>query len=165
MWVRRDAYDKAINNGFRFLFDFHGSNQKVSEMNNGGEDGELCWAIRFQGYEIHYLSSLKFTHQITSSKLSDSHVNLITERTSKSTLLGSIYHRVFQIKKTVVSNFWIKELIYIQIMYFKNFRFEKFYFSIELNRNLSNIILLLRIRNKYDDMVNHLLTFKSRSIK
>lgn len=165
MWVSRAAYDKAINNGFRFLFDFHGSNQKVGEMNNGGEDGELCWAIRFQGYEIHYLSSLKFTHQITSSKLSDTHFKLITERTSKSTLLGSLYHRVFQIKKTVVSNFWIKELIYIQIMYFKNFRFEKFYFSKELNRNLSNIILLLRIRNKYDDMVNRILTFKSRSIK
>jgi glycosyltransferase involved in cell wall biosynthesis len=164
MWVRRAAYDKAINNGFRFIFDFHGSNQKVSEKNNGGEDGELCWAIRFQGYEIHYLSSLRFIHRISTSKLSDSYFRLITERTSKSTLLGSLYYRIYRMNIDKVHNFWLKDLGFIFINYFKNFQFNTHYLTLELKRNLSNVFLLLKMRAKYDQLVNRLLTFKKSSI-
>jgi GT2 family glycosyltransferase len=161
MWVRRDAYDKAINNGFRFLFDFHGSNPKVSEMNNGGEDGELCWAIRFQGYEIHYLSSLQFIHRISISKLSDAYFKMISERTSKSTLLGTIYYRVNLMDIDKVYFFWIKELIYIII----NFKFKRVNLNEELSRNLSNIKTLLNMNFKYDVLVNKIISFKNKSSK
>ena len=164
MWVRRTAYDIAIKNGFRFMFDFHGSNQKVSQMNNGGEDGELCWAVRFQGYEIHYLSSLQFIHRISTSKLSDSYFRLITERTYKSTLLGTVYYRVNQMHIDEVHNFWLKELGFIFINYIKNFQFNSNYFTTEIKRNMSNIFLLLKMRAKYDQLVNRVLTFKKSSI-
>lgn len=161
MWVRRDAYDIAIKNGFRFMFDFHGTNQKVSQMNNGGEDGELCWAVRFQGYEIHYLSSLQFIHRISISKLSDAYFKMITERTSKSTLLGTIYYRVNLMDIDKVYFFWIKELIYIII----NFKFKRVNLNEELSRNLSNIKTLLKMNSKYDVLVNKIISFKNKSSK
>lgn len=161
MWVRRDAYDKAINNGFRFLFDFHGSNQKVSQMNNGGEDGELCWAVRFQGYQIHYLSSIQFIHRISETKLSDAYFKMITERTSKSTLLGTIYYRVNLMDIDKVYFFWIKEVIYIII----NFKFKRVNLNEELSRNLSNIKTLLNMNFKYDVLVNKIISFKNKSSK
>ena len=64
-----------------------------------------------------------------------------------------------------VSNFWIKELIFILIMYFKNLQLEISYFTIELQRNLSKIILLLKMRKKYDVILNKILTFKQNLIK
>ena len=164
MWVRRATYDTAISNGFSFIFDFHGVNQKVSQMNNGGEDGELCWAIRFQGYEIHYLSSLQFIHRISESKLSDAYFKMISERTSKSTLLGTIYYRVYQMHIDKVHNFWLKELGFIFINYLKNFQFNSNYFTTEIKRNMSNIFLLLKMRANYDQLINCLLTFKKSSI-
>ncbi len=164
MWVRREAYQKALQNGFSFIFDFHASNQSVKALNNGGEDGELCWAIRFQGYEIHYLGSLVFTHRISPSKFTDSYLKLIKERTDRSTLLGSLYFRVSLMEKEKATNFWIKELFFILIFYFKNFKLNKSYFTTELIRNWSNILLLFKMRKKYDNLVNNVLNFKSKSL-
>jgi glycosyltransferase involved in cell wall biosynthesis len=164
MWVRSEAYQKALQNGFSFIFDFHASNQSVKTLNNGGEDGELCWAIRFQGFEIHYLGSLVFTHRISPSKFTDSYLKLIKERTDRSTLLGSLYFRVSLMEKEKVTNFWIKELFFILIFYFKNFKLNKSYFTTELIRNWSNILLLFKMRKKYDNLVNNVLNFKSKSL-
>ncbi len=164
MWVRNEAYQKALQNGFSFIFDFHASNQSVKALNNGGEDGELCWAIRFQGFEIHYLGSLVFTHRISPSKFTDSYLKLIKERTDRSTLLGSLYFRVSLMEKEKATNFWIKELFFILIFYFKNFKLNKSYFTTELIRNWSNILLLFKMRKKYDNLVNNVLNFKSKSL-
>ena len=164
MWVRKAAYCQALLNGLPFIFDFHASNQSVKALNNGGEDGELCWAIRFQGYEIHYLSKLVFTHRISLFKFTDSYLKLIQERTNSSTLLGTIYFRVSKLNLVEVKHFWIKELIFIILNYFKNFEFTYCYLKLELKRNLSNILLLLKMRNKYDEMINSLLRFKNNSI-
>lgn len=165
MWVRKEAYQKAIKNGLPFIFDFHANNQSVKALNNGGEDGELCWAIRFQGYEIHYLSSLIFTHRIAHSKFTDSYLKMIQERTNHSTLLGTLYYRVSLMNTHKVNHFWIKELIFIIVLYFKNFRFEKAYFTKEMRRNLSNFFLLLKMRSKYDELVNKVLSFKLKSMQ
>jgi glycosyltransferase involved in cell wall biosynthesis len=163
MWIRKESYLKAKLNGFTFIFDFHGANQNVSELNNGGEDGELCWAIIYQGYEVHFLSTLKFIHRIDKSKFNLSHQKLILERVSKSTLLGTIYLRVSDLNKIKVSNYWIKELVYIFLMYFKNLKFSKSYFTTELTRNISNIKMLLKLRKRYDILVNKILDFKYQS--
>ena len=165
MWVRKEAYQRALKNGLPFIFDFHANNQSVKELNNGGEDGELCWAIRFQGYEIHYLGSLVFTHRIALSKFTDSYLKLIKERTNHSTLLGSLYFRVSLMEKEKATNFWIKELFFIFIFYFKNFQLKKSYFTTELIRNWSNVFLLLKMRRKYDDRVNKVLSFKIKSLQ
>jgi glycosyltransferase involved in cell wall biosynthesis len=165
MWVRKEAYLLAIKHGFPFIFDFHAINQSVKALNNGGEDGELCWVIRFQGYEIHYLSSLVFTHRIALSKFTDTYLKMIQERTNHSTLLGTLYYRVSLMNTLKVHHFWIKEMIFIIVLYFKNFRFEKAYFTKEVRRNLSNFFLLLKMRGKYDELVNKVLIFKLKSMQ
>ena len=163
MWVRKEAYQKAIKNGLPFIFDFHATNQSVKAFNNGGEDGELCWAIRFQGYEIHYLSTLIFTHRIALSKFSDTYLKMIKERSNHSTLLGTIYFRVDKLNVSSVKYFWFKELVFIILNYFKNFRFHYFYLTSELKRNYLNCLLLFKMRSKYDDIVNLILKFKHTS--
>lgn len=163
MWVRKEAYQKAIKNGLPFIFDFHATNQSVKAFNNGGEDGELCWAIRFQGYEIHYLSTLIFTHRIALSKFSDTYLKMIQERSNHSTLLGTIYYRVDKLNVSSVKYFWFKELVFIILNYFKNFRFHYFYLTSELKRNYLNCLLLFKMRSKYDDIVNLILKFKYTS--
>jgi GT2 family glycosyltransferase len=164
MWVLREAYEKAIVNGFHFIFDFHGSNQKMKSFNNGGEDGELCWSIIFQGYEIHYYSKLKFIHNISPLKFSKQHKRMILDRKRKSSLLGSMYYRVYSMQNKNVKFFWLKELIYILINYVKNIKFEYTYFTTELKRNWSNVVLLLSMNNKYDELVNQILEFKNNSL-
>lgn len=163
MWVRKEAYLLAIKHGLPFIFDFHANDQSVKALNNGGEDGELCWAIRFQGYEVHYLSSLIFTHRIALSKFTDSYLKMIQERTNHSTLLGSIYYRVDKLNLTRVNFFWFKELVFIILNYFKNFKFNYVYLTSELKRNYFNISLLLKMRSKYDEKVNLILKFKNSS--
>jgi glycosyltransferase involved in cell wall biosynthesis len=163
MWVRKEAYDKAIKNGLPFIFDFHATNQSVKALNNGGEDGEMCWAIRFQGYEIHYLSSLVFTHRIALSKFTDTYLKMIQERTNHSTLLGTIYYRVDKLNVSSVNYFWFKELFFIFLNYFKNFRFNYFYLTSEMKRNYLNCLLLFKMRSKYDEIVNLILKFKHSS--
>ena len=163
MWVRKEAYELALKNGLPFIFDFHSANQSVKAFNNGGEDGELCWAIRFQGYKIHYLSTLIFIHRIALSKFSDSYLKMIQERTNHSTLLGTLYYRVDKLNVSRVNYFWVKELFFIILNYFKNFRFNFFYLTSELKRNYFNIFLLLKMRYKYDEKVNLILNFKNSS--
>ena len=165
MWVRKEAYHLALKNGLPFIFDFHASNQSVKAFNNGGEDGELCWAIRFQGYEIHYLSSLVFTHRIALSKFTDTYLKLIQERTNHSTLIGTIYYRVDKLNVSKVKHFWIKEFLFIFFYYFKNLRFNFSYLTAELKRNFLNLFLLFILRSKYDDKINLILNFKNSSIK
>jgi hypothetical protein len=123
----------------------------------------LCWAIRFQGYEIHYLSSLVFTHRIALSKFTDSYLKMIQERTNHSTLLGTIYYRVDKLNVFSVNYFWFKELVFIIFNYFKNFRFHYFYLTSELKRNYLNCLLLFKMRSKYDEIVNLILKFKYTS--
>jgi len=165
MWVRKEAYLKALKNGLPFIFDFHASDQSEKALNNGGEDGELCWAIRFQGYEIHYLSTLVFFHRIAESKFTDTYLKWIQERTNNSTLLGTIYYRVDKLNVPRVKHFWLKELVFIVLNYFKNFRFNFSYLTLELKRNFINIFLLLKMRSEYDQKINLILNFKNLSIK
>jgi len=89
---------------------------------------------------------------------------MIQERTNHSTLLGTLYYRVSLINTHKVNHFWIKELIFIIVLYFKNFRFEKAYFTKEMRRNLSNFFLLLKMRRNYDELVNKVLSFKLKSM-
>lgn len=165
MWCRTEAYKSALKNGFKFHFDFHGTNQSVFSMTNGGEDSELCWAIRFQGYEIHYLEKLKFIHRISKEKLNEEHLNLLLERTNKITILGFVYLKVQSLNVEKVRLFWIKELIYMIFFYLKNLKFEKDYFTKELNRNKFNFIYLIKNRFLYDRLINSILQFKINSIK
>ena len=161
LWFRASVLKKAFDAGFQFIFNYVKDDPSLKKMSNGGEDGELCWAIKYQNYEIHYLESLKFNHIIDKHKFTLDYLELLKSRKSKYTLLGQVYRRAFDMQIHSVKNYWLKEIFYIVINYIKNFKFEKSYLINETNRNLSNLVFLFSYRGKYDVMINHLLKYKS----
>jgi glycosyltransferase involved in cell wall biosynthesis len=163
LWFRKSAYDQAVKNGFRFIFNYVRNNPRMSDMSNGGEDGELCWAIKYQGYEVHYHEDLRFTHYIEKFKLTQEYYTTILARKTQCTLFASLYYRVFQMPFSSVTNFWVKELVYIFVNYLKNFKINKHYFMGEIKRNRSNIKMLINYRSNYDGYVNQLLRFRDHS--
>jgi glycosyltransferase involved in cell wall biosynthesis len=163
MWFRKSIFERARLNGFDFLFDYNSSNPKSKSRTNGGEDGELCWALFYQGAEVHYVSNLRFNHWLDKSKLTTSFYKVILSRKNHATLLASLYYRVYHQIEKPVKYFWVKELFFIVFHFLKNVRFTKSYFTDELIRNLSNISLLLTMRSDYDKLVNRLVDFKNKS--
>lgn len=163
MWFRKSLFEKAKSNGFNFIFDFDANNPLTRNRKNGGEDAELCWAIIFQGFEVHYLSRMSFYHWLDKSKLTPHFYSIIKSRSINATLLNNLYYRVLFSIDNPVRYFWIKEIIFIFINYFKNIHFSINYFSEELYRNLSNIRVLISMRSDYDKMINNLIEFKNKS--
>ena len=165
MWFRSCLFQSALNNGFNFIFDYVKDGSTVKKHFNGGEDGELCWSIKYQGYEIHYSETLNFYHFIDPQKFSIKYLNQIKSRKSRLTLLSQVYRRVFEMDEIIVNNYWKKEIFYLLFHYFKNFELSKSYFIQETRRNLSNLIFLLSYRNRYDEILNNLIKFKRNFIK
>ncbi len=161
MWFRASVLRKALDAGFQFIFDYVKDDPSLKKMSNGGEDGELCWAIRYQNYEIHYLETLQFNHIIDKHKFSLDYLELLKSRKSKYTLLGQVYRRALGMQTRSVRNYWQKEILYIIINYFKNFKFKKSYLVDETIRNLSNLAFLFSYRSNYDAIINQLLKYKS----
>ena len=165
MWFRASLFQTALNNGFKFMFDYVKDDPNVKKRSNGGEDGELCWSIKYQGFEIHYLETLKFNHWIDQHKLSVQYLNQIKSRRTKLTLLSQVYRRAFTMDVFNVKNYWKKELFFIFIHFFKHFKFNKNYLIDETRRNISNLVFLLSYRNKYDKIYNDLLKYKQNFSK
>lgn len=163
LWFRKSVYDQAVKNGFRFIFNYVRNNPRMSDMSNGGEDGELCWAIKYQGYEVHYHEDLRFTHHIETFKLTQEYYTTILARKTQCTLFASLYYRMYHMSFSEVKFFWLKELIYIFINYFKNFKWNKQYVLGEIKRNRSNIKMLVNFKSKYDNYVNQILKFRDSS--
>ena len=55
MWQNHKLYMNAFNLGFKSFI-----KSRSGKKLGGGEDSELCWAIKFQGYEIWYAEDLWF---------------------------------------------------------------------------------------------------------
>ena len=163
LWFRKSAYDLAVQNGFQFIFNYVRDNPRMRDMSNGGEDGELCWAIKYQGYEVHYHNELNFIHHVEPFKLTANYYTSIKARKTQCTLFASLYYRVFNMSFSHVTNFWMKELFYIFLNYIKNFKFNSHYIIGELKRNKSNVKMLVNYRGRYDDYVNRLLVFRDNS--
>lgn len=62
--VRHTAYQKLLRSGFRSLL----TDRRGLELSSGG-DHELCLALAVLGYDIWYDERLRFTHFITSERL------------------------------------------------------------------------------------------------
>ena len=165
MWFRASLFQTALNNGFQFMFDYIKDDPSVKKLSNGGEDGELCWSIKYQGFEIHYLENLKFNHWIDQHKLSVQYLTQIKSRRTKLTLLSQVYRRAFTMDVHNVNNYWKKELFFIFIHFFKHFKLSKNYLIDETRRNISNLVFLLSYRNKYDKIYNDLLKYKQNFSK
>ena len=59
MFLNMTAYHKAMEAGFKVLLPSRIGKSVVT----GAEDGELCWWLRFSGYEIWYAENLQFNHR------------------------------------------------------------------------------------------------------
>lgn len=159
MWFRISAYRKAKELGFRFLL---GSRTGTS-LTTGGEDSELCWAIRFQNLEIWYVDEMQFEHLIPSNRLTDNYLKRLIEGMDSNGPYGGLYSRVwYSIHSKEVNWFWFKELMYSFKYLFKLWLSSKTHTkSIEIKRTLNNIRFYLKERFKYDSNVNRLLKYKT----
>ncbi len=66
MVIRRQAWEKVLENGFRnFLL----TGRKSATISLAGEDTEMCVLIQNAGYKIYYSPLLKFIHAIPQHRL------------------------------------------------------------------------------------------------
>jgi glycosyltransferase involved in cell wall biosynthesis len=160
MFFRKEAYETALSNGFKFL----AQNREGSSLKGGGEDGELCWAIKMQGYEIWYEDRLKFYHIIPEIRLSKEYYKKLLIGGQVNGPLSSIHLRIWSGKiANPVSLFWQKELIYYSLDFIKKIvLFPIHRDKKELFRIYFNIIYLLIKRSFYDKCINDILAYYNR---
>ncbi len=159
MFLNMKAYKEAKEVGFKNLLQSRIGKSVVT----GAEDGEICWWLRFCGYEIWYDENLKFFHHILPERLTDSYKERLTNMFKLGTPVGRLYIRIYrnQITQTV-KFFWLKESIYM-FWYLFNIPFTSSKNKkIELKRSLSQIRYFLSERKRYDEKVNYLLSMKSK---
>lgn len=159
MWIRMAAYKQAEQKGFRFLL----ASRTGKSLSTGGEDSELCWALRFLGYDVWYVDELKFYHHIPAERLTENYRTRLLDGMQANGPLGGLYLRVTKGYITgPVRFFWLKELIYT-LIYAVKFPFKK---SIknkkqEWKRIKINLNYFLKERHRYDQKVNELIRYKN----
>jgi glycosyltransferase involved in cell wall biosynthesis len=157
MWLRMEGYRRAKENGFRFIL----ASRTGRSLSTGGEDSELCWALRFQGYAIWYVDEMRFHHHIPADRLSEDYRERLLDGMQSNGPLGRIYLRVGNGEiAQPVRHFWIKELIYtlkdLLLLPISNEEDK----TRELKRMMNNIRYFMIERNRFDDAVNGVLRFK-----
>jgi glycosyltransferase involved in cell wall biosynthesis len=158
MFINTSAFAKAKNAGFKYLLPSRTGNTLVT----GAEDGEVCWAIRFAGYEIWYSEELKFYHHLPPSRLTDEYRQRLLSSLNASNVAGKLYLRIFKGELTKpVRFFWLKELIYTAIYTFRLILKGVKENYADFQRSVNQMKYLLRERNNYDEALNYLLKLKS----
>ena len=162
MWIRMEGYRMAKAKGFEFLL----ASRTSKSLSTGGEDSELCWALRFLGYEVWYIDQMKFHHHVPNDRLTEKYRNKLRKGMFSNGPIGGIYLRIAKGEITnSVRMFWVKELVYTMLYLIKlpldtrivNKRLE-FY------RVFNNIRHFIRLRSQYDEKINRLLEYKLRCL-
>jgi glycosyltransferase involved in cell wall biosynthesis len=109
MFLNMVAYHKAMEAGFKVLLPSRIGKSVVT----GAEDGELCWWLRFCGYEIWYAENLQFNHHLRPSRLTEEYKNSLLTMFKVGFPVGKLYLRIFsgELRKPI-NSFWLKELLY-----------------------------------------------------
>lgn len=156
MWIRKSAYDLAKELGFEFIL----NSRTGSSLTTGGEDSELCWAIKLLGFEIWYVEELKFHHHIPSNRLTEDYKNRLLAGMIDNAPLAGAYLRIWKNNITKnVSNFWCKELFYALKAYCLNS-------DKEYKKILKlNIRFYIHFRTKYDVRFNQIINYRNRCIE
>ena len=155
MFLYMAAYHKAMEAGFKVLLPSRIGKSVVT----GAEDGELCWWLRFSGYEIWYAENLQFNHHLRPSRLTEEYKNSLLTMFKVGFPVGKLYLRIFsgELRKPI-KLFWLKELIYTlkdttKIPFLKsNDRI------LEWKRSVSQINYFMSARSEYDKTYHKLLT-------
>ena len=156
MWHRHDVLMKAFELGFYSFAD-----SRNGDKLGGGEDGEVCWAIKFLGYEIWYAEDLVFYHRLNKLKFTVEYRDrLLPSLSSQKTIYANVHNRIFQGEfKKQVRFFWIKESAY-HLKYLIKEYLKRNKNRVEIKRTIYCIKSLLQERGNYDRNINALLDFK-----
>ena len=156
MWHRHDVLMKAFELGFYSFADSRNGNKL-----GGGEDGEVCWAIKFLGYEVWYADDLVFNHRLNKLKFTIEYRDrLLPSLSSQKSIYANVHNRIYQgeISKQV-QFFWIKESAY-HFKYLIKEYLKRNKNREEIRRTIYCITSLLKERGNYDRNINALLEFK-----
>ena len=94
MWHKHTLYLKAQSLGFTSFV-----KSRRGKKLGGGEDSELCWAIKFLGYEIWYADNLSFKHKISDDKLTENYKNkLVKSLLVQKNIYSNLHFRIFNNK-------------------------------------------------------------------
>ncbi len=159
MWVRMEGYRRAKELGFKFIL----ASRTGKSLSTGGEDSELCWAQRFQGYEIWYVDEMHFHHHVPKDRLTEDYRLRLMNGMQSNGPLGGVYLRIAKGEiRNPVQLFWIKEFLYtfrdlfvLQISKVGNKRMEH-------SRMMNNLRYFLKERGNYDKVINQILSYKNR---
>lgn len=159
MWIRMEGYHRMKANGFRFLI----ASRTGTSLSTGGEDSELCWAIRFLGYEIWYVDEMRFQHHVPANRLTPDYRERLLKGMYANGPLGGIYLRIAKGELHRPKRlFWLKELLYtlkdlILLPFGKEPNRQQ-----ETWRMWNNIRYFIRERSNYDRAIIQVLDYKQR---
>lgn len=156
MWHRHDILIKAFDLGF-----YSFAESRNGEKLGGGEDGEVCWAIKFLGFEIWYADNLVFYHRIDSVKFTIEYRDrLIQSLSTLKTIYSNVHNRIYRGEiLNEVRFFWFKECLYYLLDLLKQcFKSNKK--SEEIRRIIYCLASLIKERGDFDKNINALITFK-----
>jgi glycosyltransferase involved in cell wall biosynthesis len=159
MYLNMEAYAKLIQAGFKSFL----PSRTGTSLVTGAEDGEICWALRFAGYQIWFSNELKFYHYLPAGRLSEAYLHRLTSTMAVGNVVGKLYPRIDKGELThPIRLFWLKEaintLIYIVKLDFLKAADKK----LDLKRACNQIRYLLSARSKYDQILVELLRFRNR---
>jgi glycosyltransferase involved in cell wall biosynthesis len=108
MFVRKQYYNKIIENGFEFF-----SSDRVGNNLSSGGDSEMCLALTIAGYKIWYDENLLFHHYIDENRLDLEYLNKLKRGISGSRFITRFYLDFINGYEPKVTRwFWLKELCY-----------------------------------------------------
>jgi glycosyltransferase involved in cell wall biosynthesis len=155
MFINMAAYNKVMEAGFKVLLPSRIGKSVVT----GAEDGELCWWLRFSGYEIWYAENLQFNHHLRPSRLTEEYKNSLLTMFKVGFPVGKLYLRIFsgELRKPI-KLFWLKELLYTLKDTTKIPFLNGDDRILEWKRSLSQIKYFMSARSNYDKTYFQLLT-------
>lgn len=89
--VRKSAWQKLLDNGFRFT-----TSTKRGKIIVSGEDVELGDALQLAGYQLWYDDRLRFKHFMFKERLTWNYLMRIGQGTASSQLTSIVYHFIFR---------------------------------------------------------------------
>lgn len=158
MWHRNVVYKLISKIGFKYIL----KSREIGKL-GCGDDSELCWAIKFAGYEIWYAEDLVFEHFVSDYKMTKDYLNNLLNYHNINGPYGNLHYRVYTNQLTAIKKyFWLREFVFYLIYLFKIPFFKFKNQKPELKRVLKSMKILLIDRGKYDESIKFLVDFKNK---